>query len=211
MLGAGRVVYGERSDFQNISERTLVGVAFAGGMFILGLLSCLRELLPGPSWPEKWRATVSLPSGLSRTVWPGSSLVGTFVILRDRSSFATDTTVRRAHRTRRVPDEILRGASICRRADAYVPTWALTTGQAAALLTALPSLARTMVDLAIFSGLRRGELFALRWKDIEEHAPDTGRRRADRIPPAVPAAAIVTDPAVLPDACLPLLRGTTGS
>jgi hypothetical protein len=37
-LGAGRVVYGERCDFQNISERTLVGVAFAGGMFVLGLL-----------------------------------------------------------------------------------------------------------------------------------------------------------------------------
>jgi integrase len=50
------------------------------------------------------------------------------------------------------------------------PEWALTTAQAAALLTALPSLARTMVGLAILSGLRRGELFALRWKDIEEHA-----------------------------------------
>jgi len=50
------------------------------------------------------------------------------------------------------------------------PKWALTTAQAAALLTALPSLARTMVGLAILSGLRRGELFALRWKDIEEHA-----------------------------------------
>ncbi len=27
-----------------------------------------------------------------------------------------------------------------------------------------------MVGLAILSGLRRGELFALRWKDIDEHA-----------------------------------------
>ena len=42
--------------------------------------------------------------------------------------------------------------------------------QAAALLNALPSLPRTMVGLAILSGLRRGELFALRWKDIDEHA-----------------------------------------
>jgi integrase len=50
------------------------------------------------------------------------------------------------------------------------PKWSLTTGQAAALLTALPPLARTMVGLAILSGLRRGELFALRWKDIQEQA-----------------------------------------
>ena len=50
------------------------------------------------------------------------------------------------------------------------PKWALTTVQAAALMNALPSLPRTMVGLAILSGLRRGELFALRWKDIDEHA-----------------------------------------
>jgi integrase len=50
------------------------------------------------------------------------------------------------------------------------PKWALTTSQAASLLAALPSLPRTMVGLAILSGLRRGELFALRWKDIDEHA-----------------------------------------
>jgi integrase len=49
------------------------------------------------------------------------------------------------------------------------PKWALTTSQAASLLAALPSLPRTMVGLAILSGLRRGELFALRWKDIDEH------------------------------------------
>ena len=48
------------------------------------------------------------------------------------------------------------------------PKWALTTSQAVSLLTALPPLARTMVGLAILSGLRRGELFALRWKDIDE-------------------------------------------
>jgi integrase len=48
------------------------------------------------------------------------------------------------------------------------PKWALTTSQAAALLADLPVLPRTMVGLAILSGLRRGELFALRWKDIDE-------------------------------------------
>jgi integrase len=50
------------------------------------------------------------------------------------------------------------------------PKWALTTSQAASLISALPSLPRTMVGLAILSGLRRGELFALRWKDIDEEA-----------------------------------------
>jgi integrase len=50
------------------------------------------------------------------------------------------------------------------------PKWALTPQQASALLDALPPLARTMVGLAILSGLRRGELFALRWRDIDEHA-----------------------------------------
>jgi integrase len=48
------------------------------------------------------------------------------------------------------------------------PKWALTTSQAAALLADLSVLPRTMVGLAILSGLRRGELFALRWKDIDE-------------------------------------------
>jgi integrase len=45
---------------------------------------------------------------------------------------------------------------------------ALTITQAAQLLQALPPLAQTMAGLAILSGLRRGELFALRWKDVDE-------------------------------------------
>jgi integrase len=48
------------------------------------------------------------------------------------------------------------------------PKWALTCQQAAALLDELPPLGRAMVGLAILSGLRRGELFALRWRDIDE-------------------------------------------
>jgi len=48
------------------------------------------------------------------------------------------------------------------------PKWALTTHQAALLLEALAPLGRTMVGLAILSGVRRGELFALRWQDLDE-------------------------------------------
>jgi integrase len=50
------------------------------------------------------------------------------------------------------------------------PKWVLTTDQAAALLESLPPLARAMAGLAVLSGLRRGELFALRWQDIDEQA-----------------------------------------
>jgi integrase len=46
----------------------------------------------------------------------------------------------------------------------------MTTTQAALLLGELSTLPRTMVGLGILSGLRRGELFALRWKDIDEQA-----------------------------------------
>jgi integrase len=47
------------------------------------------------------------------------------------------------------------------------PKWALTIAQAAALLKALPPLAQTMTGVALLTGLRRGELFALRWKAID--------------------------------------------
>jgi len=47
--------------------------------------------------------------------------------------------------------------------------WALTPVQASALLKAMPPLGRATAGLAILSGLRRGELFALRWQDIDEH------------------------------------------
>jgi integrase len=50
------------------------------------------------------------------------------------------------------------------------PKWALTPHQAAALLQNLQPLPRAMVGLALLSGLRRGELFALRWQDIDENA-----------------------------------------
>lgn len=48
------------------------------------------------------------------------------------------------------------------------PKWALTTEQAIRLLETLPPLARTMVGLALLSGIRRGELFALRWRTVNE-------------------------------------------
>src|SRR5262249_2573860 len=48
------------------------------------------------------------------------------------------------------------------------PKWALTADEAAGLLELLPALPRTLVGLAVLSGVRRGELFALRWRHIDE-------------------------------------------
>src|SRR6266852_5848856 len=49
------------------------------------------------------------------------------------------------------------------------PKWALTVDQATALSAQLPwLLPRTLVGLALLTWLRRGELFALRWWDIDE-------------------------------------------
>ena len=48
-----------------------------------------------------------------------------------------------------------------------VPPWALTPSEAHALLGALRPKARAMAALGIFSGLRRGEILALRWSGID--------------------------------------------
>ena len=58
------------------------------------------------------------------------------------------------------------------------PKWALTVQQTTALLERLPPLARAMVGLAILSGLRRGELFALRWRDLDEESRELTVREA---------------------------------
>lgn len=46
------------------------------------------------------------------------------------------------------------------------PKRVLTEAEARQLLQELPPLARTLVGLAVLTGLRRGELFALRWRDL---------------------------------------------
>lgn len=46
------------------------------------------------------------------------------------------------------------------------PKWALTVEQSSALIQEMPPLARTLVGVALLTGLRRGEVFALRWKSV---------------------------------------------
>lgn len=48
------------------------------------------------------------------------------------------------------------------------PKWALTIDQAKSLVDLLPPLPRTIVGLSLLTGLRRGEVFALRWRDLDD-------------------------------------------
>ena len=47
------------------------------------------------------------------------------------------------------------------------PKWVLTMVQARKLFAELQPLPRTLVSLALLTGMRRGELFALRWKNLD--------------------------------------------
>ena len=51
------------------------------------------------------------------------------------------------------------------------PKWVLTPAQGLALLECLPVLPKTIVGAALLTGLRRGELFGLRWKAFDEQTP----------------------------------------
>ena len=48
------------------------------------------------------------------------------------------------------------------------PKWVLTPQQAANLIEMLPDPSKTMVTVALLTGLRRGELLALRWRSLDE-------------------------------------------
>jgi integrase len=76
--------------------------------------------------------------------------------------------LRTARKWGHVPENLAMGVELPKMKGVR-PKWALTPGQATALLDRLPTLARAMVGLAILTGLRRGEIFALRWRDIDEN------------------------------------------
>ena len=78
------------------------------------------------------------------------------------------------------------------------PKWALTVRQAATLLEVLPALPRTLVGLAILTGLRRGELFALRWRDVADE------RSTLTIREAVYEGAFDTPKTAASSRCMPL-------
>jgi integrase len=88
------------------------------------------------------------------------------------------------------------------------PKWAFTVEQATALAAQLPwLLPRTLVGLALLTGLRRGELFALRWRDIDEPNRSLHVRAAvyeGVFDDPKTLASLRTIP--LPDAALQLLR-----
>src|SRR5262249_35242065 len=77
------------------------------------------------------------------------------------------------------------------------PKWALTTEQAARLLEVLPPLAKTMVGLVLPFGIRRGGLFAGRWKTVNGQRRSSAHRRSRDGGRSDPLHAIDPAPAAL--------------
>jgi len=64
-----------------------------------------------------------------------------------------------------IPNNPAQGVELPRIPDSA--KWTLTRAQAQQLLERLQLLPRTLVGLALLTGMRRGELFALRWKSFD--------------------------------------------